>query len=209
MIPGPAHIYQCPNCGKYLKNRSLRSGNTFGAQLFSDGKRIAPMLPDFPNLTKCKKCNSIFWLSNLKEIGIYDYWDSKNLEWENADWVDFLGIKDLYRALEITKNKKEETIIRQQIWWTFNDRVRAGKEIFIEENDSDLWEQNCSLLLNLFDKNDVNQQIMIAELFRNLGRFEHCMELINSLSNNFDWLKKQFKIECTNKNTKVFALKYN
>jgi hypothetical protein len=208
MLPGPDYIYQCPNCGKYLKGRSLRSGNTFGAELFSDGKMIAPMLPTFPDLTKCRKCDAIFWLSSLNEIGTDD-WNSKNSEWENVYYADFLGIEDLHRALKITKKKEDTIFIRQQIWWTFNDRVRVGKktELFIHENEKDLWEQNCNHLLNLLDKDNVNQKIMIAELLRNLGQFERCTNLINELPNDFDWLKTQFETECAKKNTMVFKMK--
>jgi hypothetical protein len=204
MIPGPDYIYKCPNCGKYLKIGSLMSGNTCGAKLFSDGKRIAPMLPDFPDLTKCKKCDTIFWLSDLKEVGIHD-WHAKNSKWENADEADFLGIKDLYRALENTKNKEKEIIIRRSIWWAFNARIRNAKDIF-GDNDRNLWEQNCIILLKLLDRKDINQKIMIAELLRNLGQFEQCLELIDSLPDDFDWIKSKFKTECANKNQKVFAL---
>jgi len=70
MTPGPDYIYECPNCGSLLKRGSINSGNTFISTLYSDGKMIAPMLPEFPNLTKCRKCDSILWLSEMKEIGI-------------------------------------------------------------------------------------------------------------------------------------------
>ena len=73
MIPGPEYIYKCPNCGNLLSRGSLMSGNTFGAKLFSDGKRITPMLPEFPNLTKCKKCNRFIWVNKLQEVGTYEW----------------------------------------------------------------------------------------------------------------------------------------
>ena len=206
MIPGDDYIYKCPNCGSLLKNRSFVSGNNFGAKLFSDGKQIAPMLPDYPNLTKCKKCNSIFWLSNLEKIAKYNSWKDKNAEWGNADYADFLEIKDLCRALEITKDKKEETIIRQLIWWTINDRVRNDKQIFNDESDKDLYEQNCNILLTLLSEEDFNQRIMIAELYRNLGKFEQCLAIIKNLPTDFEWLKDEFSQQCEKKNSLVFRL---
>jgi hypothetical protein len=206
MTLGPNYIYKCPNCGNLLLKESLSSGNTLGAELFSDGKRIAPMLPDFPDLTKCKKCNSIFWLSDLKKIGTrYECEENpKNPEWGDADIAEFLDISDLFRALEEKKSK--EIIIRQLIWWAFNDRVRDGKEIFVEENEENLWMQNCIALTELFNKENINQKIMIAELYRNLGQFEHCIELIDNLSDDLDWLKNKFKEECAKKNQLVFQL---
>jgi len=209
--PGPDYIYQCPKCSTFLKKGSIASGNTFGATLYSDGKMIAPMLPKFPNLTKCTKCDTILWLSDMKEIGTCTPWgDGCNSQWENADRVKFLGVTDLFRFLEldIVKNDKErETVVRQQIWWTFNDRVRAGKEIFVQDSDEVLWKQNCRRLIELFDTTDVNQKIMTAELHRNLGEFDICMELLNSLDKDFDWLIKQFKTECDTKNTLLIKLK--
>lgn len=54
MIPGPNYVYKCPNCSALLTRESIASGNSFGSKLFSDGKRIAPMNPELPNLTKCR-----------------------------------------------------------------------------------------------------------------------------------------------------------
>ena len=99
--PGPDYIYECPKCSNLLKKASNASGNTFGSTLYSDGKMIAPMLPEFPNLTKCTKCDTILWLSEMKEIGTCDAWDKKcKPEWKNAVRVDFLGVTDLFRFLE-------------------------------------------------------------------------------------------------------------
>ena len=208
--PGPNYIYKCPKCSSLLKKGSSASGNTFGSTLYSDGKMIAPMLPEFPNLTKCKKCDTILWLSDMKEIGTCDEWDEKcNPEWKNADRVEFLDVNDLLHFLEsdfVKNNNEKERIVRQRIWWTFNDRIREGNEIFVQETDKVLWEQNSKRLIELFDSADVNQKIMTAELRRNLGEFDVCMELINSLDNNFDWIIEKFKIECNNRNKLLIKL---
>lgn len=68
-----------------------------------------------------------------------------------------------------------------------------------------MWNQNCEALLELLDVNDVNQKIMIAEIYRNKGEFDKCMDLINSIeSSEFDGLKEAFNKECESKNMKVF-----
>ena len=128
MEPGPNYIYKCPNCGNLLTNESLMSGNTFGAKIFSDGKRVAPMLPEFPDLTKCRKCNTIFWLSKLEEVGTYQWGYKKSPNWEKADKAKFLNIKDYFKALNdgIAENREEELYIRNRIWWAYNDRTRKG-----------------------------------------------------------------------------------
>ncbi|MDR0830982.1 MAG: hypothetical protein LBN95_12875 [Prevotellaceae bacterium] len=209
---GPNLIYKCPKCGEFIQNGSLISGNTLHAQIYSDAKQIAGMLPEYPNLTKCQKCNEIFWLSDLKKVDAYfpvflfkDASKNKsNPEWANADYADFLDINDLHRALEMFLDK--ETVIRRMIWWKFNDRVRKGKDLFIDETDEHFWQQNCNRLLELFDKNDTEQQVMIAELYRNLGQFDNCLEIINGLPDDFNWLKDKFREECSKQNKLVFRL---
>jgi hypothetical protein len=63
------------------------------------------------------------------------------------------------------------------------------------------------VLLELFDQTDENQKVMIAELYRNLGQFEQCMALIDTLPADFDWLKDKFTEQCDRKNCLVFRLR--
>lgn len=184
------------------------SGNTFDAKIFSDGKTNAPMLPDFPDLTKCKKCNTIFWLSKLKEIGTYEWGDNIKPEWQKADDAEFLEIEDYYNANNngIAKNEEELTV-RQLIWWAYNDKIREGQEIFIDESDELRWVENIQKLKTLLDESDINQKIMIAEISRNLGDFENCISIIQSIEiDELNWLKEKFISECKLKNKWVFEL---
>jgi hypothetical protein len=213
-LPGSTYIYKCPFCSTLIKNGSNLTGNTIGAALFSDGKMIAPMLPEFPNLTKCKKCNFIFWLRDLEPIGsCRNEYTSCKYEWLTANKAEFLGIKDLFRALKldsVDNNKAKELDVRQRIWRAFNDRIRNNKgEIFNnnEDGEEDLWKQNCLKLIDLFDVSDINQKIMKAELHRNLGEFEACIELLNSIdANNYDYVKDKIKAECEKKNKWLIRL---
>ena len=209
MIPGPNYVYKCPNCGNLLTNGSLMSGNTFGAKHYSDGKRIAPMLPEFPNLTKCKKCNTIFWLHKLKEIGAYEWGDVNNSEWQNADTAEFLGIEDYFIALNngIAADKEAELFIRRHIWWAYNDRIRKGQEPFYDKNDEIRWTENLNQLKVLLNQSDINQRIMLAEINRNLGDFENCMNIIQVVDGDeLDWQKEKFLTECNRKNKWVIKL---
>jgi tetratricopeptide (TPR) repeat protein len=47
---------------------------------------------------------------------------------------------------------------------------------------------------------------MTAELHRNLGFFDECMELINKLNKGWDWLKIQFEWECKRKYPFTFEI---
>lgn len=206
---GPNYMYECPNCGNLIQNRSLMSGNTFDAELYSDLRRIAPMLPEFPDIIECKKCRNIFWLSKTKKIGEYSWGDDPNPLWENADLAEFLSIHNYFKALKasLAENLNEELQIRKRIWWSFNDRLRKGAKLFRFVNDEVRWKANIDRLLELLDIDQVDQKIMVADLHRNLGDFERCMELINSMEDaEVVWLKALFQIECNKMNRNVFLL---
>ncbi len=209
MLPGPNYIYQCPKCGNLLSNGSLSSGNTIGAQVFSDGKRIAPMLPEYTDLTKCKSCNTIFWLSKLKEIGTQEWGDNENSKWQEANTAEFLELDDYFEALNnhLAETNDDELFIRERIWWSYNDRLRRGENIFMDEKDEMRWKENVKNLLKLLDESKTNRRIMIAEINRNLGDFKKCIMLIESIDNEeLNWLKEKFVNECKRKNRWVVAL---
>jgi hypothetical protein len=51
--------------------------------MYYDLKRIAPNLPDFPLMSKCNNCNTIFWLNEQHEIGKYGYGEKENPDCKN------------------------------------------------------------------------------------------------------------------------------
>ena len=207
MMPGPDYIYQCPKCSNLLRKGSLRSGNTFGGKLYSDGKMVAPMLPEFPNLTKCKKCDEILWLSDMEQLGTDE---NTKPEWETADRAEFLGVPDLLRFLEwdsVKNNAEKEEYVRFHIWQTFNDRIREKSQIFIQKSEEVLWKQNCQRLIELLDTTVINQKIMAAELYRNLEDFDTCVNILDSVDDkSYDWVVEKLRIECENMNRYVVRL---
>lgn len=205
MTPGKTYIYSCQKCGKLLTRRSLMSGNTFGSVLYSDGKRISPMNPSFPDLTKCKRCDSIFMISDLEEIGKYRFGENIPPAWQDADEAEFLSIADYQRAIET--EIADELMLREHLWQAFNDRIRNGQEIFQDLNDEVQWENNLRDFLNLLDINIVNERIVLAEILRNLGEFDECIRMITSIEDSsLGWLKDKFIAECRVKNRWLIEL---
>ena len=209
MLPGPDTFYQCPKCPNLLYRGSLMSGNTFGQTLYSDGYRYYPMMIEFPHLVKCSKCNTIFWIDKAKELGTYEEGQQAGIideQWENAQGVSFLSIEEYFRAIEmhVFNNKEEEIFIREKIWWSYNDRIRNGEQLYNSDNDKVLWANNIKGLMDLLDENNIEQKITIAELNRNLGQFAECMSIINSIDiPEINWLKERVEKECDEKNNKV------
>lgn len=214
MLPGPQYVYKCPSCGQLLQQESLMSGNTFGAHLYSDGKQEAPMLPEFPEITRCKKCDSIFWLVSLEEIGTYypGYHDHPGQsEWEAADSAEFLSIDDYFRALDegLAENLSEELYLRQRIWWAYNDRVREKKgAMFRSGQDEALWKENLLRMLELPDNSDQGRLVMKAEIHRNLGNFETCVQILQALDDpELNHVKEILLRDCAQQNRWVVELK--
>ncbi|WNG45605.1 hypothetical protein F0U60_16985 [Archangium minus] len=69
MIPGPELVIACPACRALHRYDSLRSGNTFGAWRWTDGRVVSPMLPDRPSITRCHQCGGFFWVYRAEEVG--------------------------------------------------------------------------------------------------------------------------------------------
>ena len=75
MLPGPTLIITCPKCNAPHRTGTLQSGNTFGAVCWSDGKMVAPMMPEEPTFTKCSACGTFCWVSDMLQIGTHAPWD--------------------------------------------------------------------------------------------------------------------------------------
>jgi hypothetical protein len=209
MIPGPNEIYKCPNCNNLLSRGSLLSGNTFVKQVYSDGKIISKMLPEFPSITKCSKCESIFWIRKLQKVGS-SYRGKNQGEWENAEDVKFLSVYDYKKSLDdgIYETKDELLFIRLRILWGFNDRVRDGHPLLSNDLDEMIWKENINELLELLDDKESNK-LLISELHRNLGQFDISIKVLNSIKNpKLDWEKSEFEKHCKMKDKLVFELDY-
>jgi hypothetical protein len=89
MLPGPDQVIACPHCGNLARQPTLASGNTYHAQLWSDGKLDAPMLPEYPAITRCRGCRTVFWIRDAPVIDEIGPWgedlDSAPAGWQAAE----------------------------------------------------------------------------------------------------------------------------
>ena len=68
MMPSNARLLTCPACGGKKKILSLASGNTFDGEVWSDLKKIYPMLPEPSFVQKCPECGNYYLLSRQKTV---------------------------------------------------------------------------------------------------------------------------------------------
>jgi len=204
MIPGLPIIISCPHCGQFAKKRTIISGNTFGSQLWSDGKKISPSLPEFPSLALCKKCDQFFWVKEAKKVE--EIHDHRELEtkYGDIDYVEFLSFHQYFKALETITAKR---YIRLKIWWSHNDYCRNGHQSEITPEMQKLNTENLIVLFKILDEADDNDLLMKAEIFRQLSWFDESRQLLNRMSNaDLALVKEKLLVEISRQNDQVFRL---
>lgn len=176
------------------------SGNTIGADSWSDGFMIAPMLMDVIKFSKCSQCNTYFWLSDnfiqqpaettgVKELDSFIHTGSSA-----SSEVKLL--KEAFRS-DMVNSIEKEIYLRIKLWQAINHFVRKYEsegilkqikhKIFkssdLEESKkkySDLFllkRHNLIRLSNLLkaDKNEETNYLLFAEIYRETGDFSKAM----------------------------------
>jgi hypothetical protein len=203
-------IYLCPSCKKPMLKTNYLSYTVHDSTIYSDGKRTG--YPRFtPNLAKCPNCEAIFFLHNQ--------WAKKedpNEETRHYKNIDSPDLADYIKAVRqgLAKDADEEIELRTELWRAFNKKGCSN------DDETKLRQENCEKLLSLKEQklnhiiqtsnpNDINNlRIEVAELKRNLGRFDECLEALKELPESLDWLKRQFTEKCKDKDTMVFMIKH-
>jgi hypothetical protein len=185
MIPGPTLIKACPICGAKHSYFTILSGNTLTMELYSDGKIIYPMMPEHPPYYKCTSCKKYFETLDAVTVGEQKepfnlagseeneiYPPFKELEPDDYEWFIALNILEFFKDREL--NNTMNTLYLR----SYNDRTRAGKPLFNDEEDKEKYESICRQLLEVRDESIEDNLLFKAELHRNLGEFDKSIEYI-------------------------------
>jgi len=208
MIPGPNKIIECPHCRALHKYRTLLSGNTFLGTVWTDGYASFPMMPTVPEVTKCRKCDSIFYLREAVVIGEYGGIDRESTrlpdqsapvvpsEWHDVPMITPLGSGDCYRALNMRlySNRCEEMDLCLTAWHVRNHQVRqmsaTRREAMHRKHPKSTSELKNVIaassetvkvidrLMALLDEQVPDERILKAEALRELGRFEEVLVVL-------------------------------
>lgn len=137
MLQGNILLLKCQKCDKHVRVQTLRSGNTFGALEWTDGRVDSPMMPRKHDLTfwYCPKCQTFQRVAKMevieeadsplipgKENKIAELWDEA-YEMQEPGWRQYLDGIEQWK----TKTQKDpdlETHIRILSWRRYNDRFR-------------------------------------------------------------------------------------
>lgn len=163
------------------------SGNTLGGQVWSDGYRYFPMIYIPPDVGTCSSCSRIFFVDKCRELGYLSggWFHSESEpkdpdEWLSAPLLGPMSAERLLAAVEqgFARSRKAETRLRMQAWWDHNRDLRGTSVPLAKDWRPPSFTTNLERLLALAQRRPMlrrrsdGQTVIVAELFRELGRFE-------------------------------------
>ena len=182
MIPGPDRVIACPSCGALAKHGTLVSGNTFGARLFTDGKQVAPMLPQPPAVVRCHRCRRFYWLEAAEGRGVLEaYSPSPGPDADAIPEVEEPTEDEYYQALEegLAASPEEERTLRLLAMWRRNDAFREEQQlVLVDVTSPPEWRGNLEALNVLVDEESDDDRLLKAEVLRELGEFAAAAEIL-------------------------------
>ena len=183
MMPGNSQILICPFCGTEKQIMSLISGNTFGAELWSDNKQIAPMLPEISYVQKCPHCGK-YYITGRQEVKYAK--DGYSFE---KGVLTYPEMKEAFTQLseEGFLNEKEEINVRMMLHHAYNDYYyRTEEKKVVSEEDKNLFHENGLWLIN----NLITDDVMKAEFYREIGEIDTAKSILDSITVEDEFLKR-------------------
>lgn len=168
-------VIKCPYCG--AQHRMIKPAKRLkDFEMYSDGKTLSPELNEALEVSRCSKCNEFYWIEDAPV-------EANTVEGELPS-VGSLSIEEYIAMLTDetqTVTTDEEEILRMELLWAFNDRVRQGKPLFDSEEEKVAWQANMDALSKLLDDSDVYSRLIKAEIAREQGNFEDAEKLLSSI----------------------------
>ncbi|MFT7773686.1 hypothetical protein [Roseateles sp.] len=188
--PGPTRIIQCPGSTEIRQAPSIGSGNTFGATFWTDGYMVAPMLPQFPAITRCTADGPFFWVSSAQVVGSFQPWQrdpAPARAWLDAPVVRELTGDEFLQAIAqgLGETAKRLSHLRHHAWWAANHVHRPSSDAQAPTVASDFPEGSASranpeALVASLDETDPDQLLTKIEGLRELARFDEAAQLLAS-----------------------------
>jgi hypothetical protein len=177
MMPSNARLLTCPACGGKKKILSLASGNTFDGEVWSDLKKIYPMLPEPSFVQKCPECGNYYLLSRQKTVE-YD----KEFSFEKGE-LSYSELKAAYEQFKssIDLDTKEELEILMMIVHAHNDLYYRDFGVRNESKESrEEFRKYVMLLIEMLTES--NQQLYKAELYREICEFGNSLKTLEGIA---------------------------
>lgn len=181
MTPGSPFVVHCPHCDATASKRTLNSGNTFGSRQWTDLKLEAPMLPHYPDLAFCPKCDQPFLFSKAREA------DEQPQSWNapaDAPFTDDPTETQWLQALKagVFDDPKSEQYGRVAAWHCANDPRRESPDENFEFSPAARANLESLSKLLAAKGDDSDALLLRAEIARELGDFDAALALLDLIS---------------------------
>jgi hypothetical protein len=183
-------ILSCPYCGQLYENASNVSLSIMEEDYYSDGYVSSKSYLKIRSIVKCVNtaCGKIFDINEAKEVpmmGLDELFDPK--------WLNVLRLggyemqaEDLEEALnsEYCKTVVNEKKVRTFLLWKYNNSIRKVVEAEFSPELNQKALANAEKLIALMDELTIVQDyIFKAELYREYGQFDECINLLLAIKN--------------------------
>ena len=203
MIPERAEIVRCPFCWKKKRLLAIESGNNIDAEFWSDGKMIAPMLPQVSPVQKCPRCGKYYLEYRcFSRAGLGKSWEKGEMtyhEWKEA-YSQFLNEKGIAKG----KNRLVQAInnlfaiecypedmaeIRFWLIQSYNDWYYRHDSQYIGHGTKELDPEEESFIadiinefIELHDWSERSDSLLKAELYREAGNMQKSSEVLSQIN---------------------------
>ena len=193
--------FMCPACGNYFYGSNVRSYNTVGATVFSDGYSRSYYNPFW--LTRCPRCNQYFSKKHLFELpeSIRVFPESPHLSRQTIEKLEndkLFGRINGYFDESETKKEFIEKAIAQGIYFPImvsnyerkKHELQLYKDLWHEYNidrsgvSEDTYDELCKRLLDMISAIRIEDKLTVAELYRNIGDFKKCLATLKAIQPN-------------------------
>lgn len=175
MIPANDRILRCPHCGGKKAVLSLLSGNTFGAEVWSDTRRYYPMLPSVAPIQQCAECGKYYFadLAYTKEEAHTCNMDTGDLNFDQL-------LEARHQFFEEELDRLHRWVLDHEILMAYNDifyRKKTGRNP--NELEKAIRHETLNHLLETMDVIEDNADLFHAEVLRELGRYEESLVVLS------------------------------
>lgn len=213
---GPLKVVRCPYCNETtMKYYPATSGSYESSASRSDGYVDTPWLPQAPVVVKCPRCDSYVILKEHIHDGPgYDEPDrekAETLPYAHNCEPDFIGYMEAFALIE------DERLACLSAIHSYNHQFAADDYLSNRAAKPGMWawkerlfRKAVTKFLPMLDERVQGECLLKAELLREIGEFDSCIELLDTRKRSFD--KAQRKIadriiaEAKRKNRIVFLL---
>lgn len=210
MMPGPTQFIECPNCGTGVISETLSSGNTFGAQFWSDGYMDAPMLPEYPRVVKCAGCKEYFWLDDgrvAEEFYLMEPEIELKIKEGKVRWAKHLTAAQIGQFLKQKEHQPDkEVYLRLRLWWKLNHPLRKNLVTNLTPKNKESFLKNLVRLRSIFPVIEPHDNLIRVEILRELGKYREAIEIAHSVMDEYHHPLQQIVERCARKEKDVFEI---